>query len=256
MGEPLPHTLMERLDRLERENRWWKLLGTTAVAVLSLVVLVGATGDKVTDEIRTRQLVLVDQAGTVLATLGPDAAGNPRLELTGKTGKGKVQVGMLYAAQSEQPYIFFVEDTKVTTMLWTEPGGMKRLDLREDGTLASLVVAPNGTAAVDLSGRGDRNKVTLGAGESLATLLFNAGMNDANLLVLQAKPDGAMGLTLQMEGQTRAELSVGSNSNVAGLKFSDQRGKVRAAVGTPADPGQPSLLLLSDKDGKLIWTAP
>ena len=44
MNDQQPNTLTQRLDRLERENRWWKLLGIVAVVVLGLVILFEPTG--------------------------------------------------------------------------------------------------------------------------------------------------------------------------------------------------------------------
>ena len=37
--------VMQRLDRLEQENRWWKLLGIAAVAMVGLAILWGASGN-------------------------------------------------------------------------------------------------------------------------------------------------------------------------------------------------------------------
>ena len=68
MNETNKPEVLQRLDRLERENRRWKVLGCTAFAVLGLIVLVGATGSKgtkVAEEIRARKFVLVDKAGKV-----------------------------------------------------------------------------------------------------------------------------------------------------------------------------------------------
>ncbi len=51
-------TVTQRLDRLDRENRWWKALGIVAVSALSLIVLVGATQIKVADEVRAGNSLL------------------------------------------------------------------------------------------------------------------------------------------------------------------------------------------------------
>jgi len=47
-------TVEQRLDRLERENRWWKFIGIATVAILGLVVLTGAAGSTVADVIRAK----------------------------------------------------------------------------------------------------------------------------------------------------------------------------------------------------------
>ena len=66
-------TIAGRLERLERSNRRWKLLATTALALLVAGVLIGANGTTrppVADELRARAFLLVDEQGTPLARLG------------------------------------------------------------------------------------------------------------------------------------------------------------------------------------------
>ena len=46
MHESPQNLVMQRLDRLEQENRWWKLLGIAAVAMLGLAIFWGASGNK------------------------------------------------------------------------------------------------------------------------------------------------------------------------------------------------------------------
>ncbi|MDE0208153.1 MAG: hypothetical protein OXP66_19230 [Candidatus Tectomicrobia bacterium] len=66
-------SMCRRLARLERSNRRWKLLATSALALLGLALFLGAKrADRqpVADELRTRALLLVDEQGTPLARLG------------------------------------------------------------------------------------------------------------------------------------------------------------------------------------------
>lgn len=56
-------TVTQRLNRLERENWWWKVLGVVAVAALGLVVMIGATWSKVPDEVKARKFVLIGEKG-------------------------------------------------------------------------------------------------------------------------------------------------------------------------------------------------
>ena len=44
MNEPTLEGMTQRLGRVERELRWWKLLGSAAAAFLGFVFLLGATG--------------------------------------------------------------------------------------------------------------------------------------------------------------------------------------------------------------------
>ena len=65
--------ICRRLTRLERSNRRWKLLATSALALLGMVVFLGANGTTqgpVADELRARAFVLVDEQGVTLARLG------------------------------------------------------------------------------------------------------------------------------------------------------------------------------------------
>src|SRR5262249_15374741 len=66
-------TIEQRLERLERESRCWKVMTTLALGTLSLILLIGAgkSGEtSVPDEVQAHAFVLVDRNGTPLARLG------------------------------------------------------------------------------------------------------------------------------------------------------------------------------------------
>ena len=52
-------TVTQRLDRLERENRWWKVLGIVIVANVVLVVLTGGGWGRNMNEVRTGKFIRV-----------------------------------------------------------------------------------------------------------------------------------------------------------------------------------------------------
>lgn len=60
--------LRHRVDRLERQNRHWKVCGGGAGLLLGLIVLAGAAG-RDPESIRARELVVVDRNGTIKALL-------------------------------------------------------------------------------------------------------------------------------------------------------------------------------------------
>jgi hypothetical protein len=64
MVEPTLEALTQRVDQLERESRWWKRLASGAVALLGIVVFLGAAGKKTKSpaELRAQRIVLVDKA--------------------------------------------------------------------------------------------------------------------------------------------------------------------------------------------------
>ena len=92
MNEAQMDDVTQRLDRLERENRRWRLLGISAVTVLGLVVVMGATeskGVKGEEEIRARRIVVVDRDGKQRVVL--DASGKESIiELRDENGKRRV----------------------------------------------------------------------------------------------------------------------------------------------------------------------
>ena len=67
------YNVAERLHRLERANRWWKGLGSSAVAFLGLIFFLGAMNGeetRIADEIRTKRFTIVDDKGQIRIELG------------------------------------------------------------------------------------------------------------------------------------------------------------------------------------------
>lgn len=80
----LRDALSKRLERLERESRWWKTLGCAALALLGLTLLVGASGPlgkKFQDEVKARRFVIVDKEGLSRGMLHLSEYGSLRLDL-------------------------------------------------------------------------------------------------------------------------------------------------------------------------------
>ncbi len=131
MYGPTMDTIIQRLDRLEREARWWKILASVSVVFLGLVFLMGAVvGGRSADEVRARQFVLVDASGKVRAGLSVGSDGSAALALLDL--KGKTRAGL--------------------TVL---PSGLPRLRLydEEEKALAGLGVWSDGAASLALATR-------------------------------------------------------------------------------------------------------
>ena len=70
MNEARLDTLTRRVERLERENRRWRVAGVCALMLLSLVVFLGATAiQKAPFELRSNRFVLTDKEGRQRASL-------------------------------------------------------------------------------------------------------------------------------------------------------------------------------------------
>jgi hypothetical protein len=67
--------VLPRLNRLEREVRWWRIVGGAVSGVLVLVLLGGAAGTQVAEEIRARRFVIVGQDGKARGWLGTSTMG-------------------------------------------------------------------------------------------------------------------------------------------------------------------------------------
>jgi hypothetical protein len=99
-----PSTPTQRLDRLEREARWWRVLGLMSAALLGVLLLLGAAppGAPVQDEIRARIVTLVDAAGHTRAA--------PALEFHDSDGRKRA---MLAVSTDGQP-VFGLTDQNGT----------------------------------------------------------------------------------------------------------------------------------------------
>lgn len=85
-------TVEERIAKLEQQNRMMKTAGFAAIALLAGVTLMGqASRPTASEEVRTRSLVVVDEAGGVRATLGATDSG-ARLLLYDDAGELRVDV--------------------------------------------------------------------------------------------------------------------------------------------------------------------
>ncbi|MHC4137873.1 MAG: hypothetical protein ACYS0K_23270 [Planctomycetota bacterium] len=69
-------TTEQRLERLERENRWMRRIGAVGVAVAAAVFLVGQGKEKVPPNLVARSLTLKDKEGTVHAYLAAGVDGS------------------------------------------------------------------------------------------------------------------------------------------------------------------------------------
>jgi hypothetical protein len=82
--------LCERIDRLEREKRWWKRLATVAITALGTVLLVGGSicvfqyQQAQTERLRAEQLAAKVRARLDAAQRAMDAA-----RRAGQKGEGK-----------------------------------------------------------------------------------------------------------------------------------------------------------------------
>ena len=158
MGEPSWQALARRVDRLERESRWWKRLAGVTLVLLGITVLLGAEASKKAKrpaELRGHRIVLVDTAerGRAELTMMPD--NQPGMMLMDDAGRPRL---MLALSKYGEPLLSFADG-----------GGTRRIVLSLDlyGTLlrftddagnprAALVVPSEGEPELELLSKDDK----------------------------------------------------------------------------------------------------
>ncbi len=204
MNGPTMETLVRRLDRLERQVRWWRLVAVVAGGPLVLVGLVAATQRApVVEELRARRFTLIDDKGHERA----------RLAMTFKNNSGDIE-----------PELWIGNENK-------------------DGT--GTYVYPYGLSTRAKSGNGFVNLNPLGLRIALENveMEINSGLGVGGPRIKLTGPSPILVLA-DNGGQYRAVLGELT-------EFGAIFGRSGAAIKRPV----PSLVLF-DKDGKAIWSAP
>lgn len=151
MTEPTLEALTQRLERLKREVRWCRALGSAALTTVGLLVLLGATGAKGAEEVRARRFLLTDKDGTIRAALGM-VDGSPRLEIYNQAGKRRIWLGV--DANGLPGLLFKDKDERTRASLDVQPDGSPALSLADkDGKLQAVLGSPEGTPVFELLDR-------------------------------------------------------------------------------------------------------
>ncbi len=230
-------TIEQRLERLERQNRWMKRIGALGLAVAAPVLLSGQAKGKDLQHLKARSLTLIDGYGrnrVVVADYGLRVS-----DINGKT----------------------------RAMLFARGDGSPRLDLRDKNgkTRMSFRALLDGSPSLDLWDKNGKQGVALrmlGDGSSRLLLYDKNGKNRA---ALGAYADGSSRLILfDTNGKKRAALRVFADGSPS-LNLRDKSGKVRAELGVTTTVDRrtgaeiktaESTLTLFNSKGDVIWDAP
>ena len=228
MKEQKLEALTHRLDRLERENRWWKVIGIAAIAFLGLLTLMGATGSKVGDDIWARNIFLIDEEG------------NLRITLSAKSGSSGI--------------LFSDEGGKLRAILGMKRDGSPFLTFGDKANKSRLKIAltNRGASSLIFSDKFESPRIILSLDSDDNSLL---GFSDK-----EGKPRGGLFLsnannfdvTLLRNNSTDG-IKLTTNPDGVALAFYDKNGTIRAILFIK-DKG--ASLTLIDNDGKVIWSAP
>lgn len=207
MNELTLDVMMQRVTRLERAHRWWKVLGTGAVAILGLVVLLGATDrreGRVVQEIRAKQFTLVDEDGKTRAGLFIGKGQMTRFELINQDG----QIHVVLTAGREIASLALgvgmsLEDTRAHATFFVKPDGVASLLLGdkfgdrvglskkglglldENGKVRAILrLATDGTPSLVLTDDNGIDRAVLGHTTLKTTLTDEIQKRSASSLVL------------------------------------------------------------------------
>ncbi len=232
-----------RLDRLEREMRWWRRAAAVAGAVLGLVTLVGATTPKAAPVIEAEKFVVRDANGNVRAVLGPeDSRGLLKpdsMSLFGEYG--------LHLYDSDGTYRAGLRENDGSDQSWELV-----LNARKTHSGANLLVLENQALFVLRA-----TEQTREAAERESTELVKK-LNAAKT----AEEKGKLLLSQRFNG-VRASLMASPRGPNLGI--TDEHGRERAVLGATAletiatgtiEQRPASSLVLFDKDGKVLFQAP
>lgn len=163
MAEPTPDTVTQRLDRVEREVRWYRFLGVVALVVTAYISLVGASGAKVFDEVSANRFFLVDSQGRRQGFLTITPNGSPVFGLYDSGGKAGIQLAVTDGAPSLSLTDKYERGRAVLAVL---PDGSPGLDLLDKkGTLrAVLGVSADGKPALVLFAEDGTRRIGLTVG--------------------------------------------------------------------------------------------
>jgi hypothetical protein len=245
MIDPRLDTLTQRLDRLERENRWLKSFGLMGAVALALLLWLGAAapGAPVRDEIQARVITLVDSAGFTRAAwfVGPDGEVNFSFFDKGpsSTQPGPTRVHLWLGASGTG--LSFSDKVRGSQAVLSLVAGTPNVTFRGDDGKARVVLAlrPEQGGGLDFYDK---------TGPNVSALTENAvsfNSLDGKSRIAVGRAAGGTFLDLSRDGKSR--VSLGMLNDAPALELHDANGRRRALLATSAE-GQP-VLGLADQNG-------
>ena len=243
--EPTLDTLTQRLDRLEREVRRWRGLGRISVAMLGVLLVLGAAspGAPIQDEIRAKSVTLVDAAGYTRAAWFVGTDGDVNLSFFDKgslpeqTGLSRVRLWLGVSGAG----ISVSDKTKGSEAVLSVVTGTPNVTFRgNDGKpRVLLVLTPEHGGSLNFY---DKNGPNVGAfTENTITL---HGDDNKTGIALSRTSRGAL---LDLTGAGKSRVTLSTFDDAPGLVLHDSGGRRRAMLAVSAD-GQP-VFGLTDQAG-------
>jgi hypothetical protein len=242
----------QRLDRLEREchrltrqGRHRKLAGCLALIGAGILAIGGANQDKPAKSIESEHFVLRDNGGKRRAVLEVNASGMVVLSLSDKDEKPRAVIALandgspILSLQDEQGVrrVSFAtskefggsvvnlmdKDGKIRLgMAVRDDGGMPTLDLRDKDANRRIIlgVLRDGSGTLDFNGEKESQRIRIGLGRDLPSLLFYDKQESPRLGLVVA-PTGMVGLDV-LTDEKRMSLGLEPKGNMS-LRIIDNK---------------------------------
>jgi hypothetical protein len=167
MNDHAMDSVMQRLARLERAQRRWKLVGSAALTVLGFVILLGAAKRQevnIADAIWARQFVLADGNGKVRGVLRESNEQGGAIHLMDQKGETRLLASV---SETSGPTINLVNANETVTMglgtdtIFLGPKAGFSVQIKEDGRAFLSLKNPPGKSGVNFIAGDGRATISL-----------------------------------------------------------------------------------------------
>jgi hypothetical protein len=232
-------TTDQRLERLERQNRWMTAAVASMAVVLAVVFLVAAGQDqekdkpKVLEEVRAKRVAIVDNAG------------NDRIILDAP--EGRARLAMFTGASEDKPQL----------ALGVESGGVSVVALFDErGALrADLTLQPSGVVGYHVYDVDGAHRIHLGLDYG-AELRF-ADKKDTNRVMIGLTPTDTSHVSVQ-GGKPGGDIATIGATATSALRigFVETEKPMRIRTGFFKDPGKDPRFSVTGMDGTVLFEVP
>ena len=244
--------LVNRIERLERQNRFFRLISLLALILFSSVLLMAQSRQD--GPLTAGRFELVDRTGKIRAALGMTASG-PALLLVDEKGATRVSLNTTETGSSLKLYdafgeieggAFEVDASSRQFRLYDKPGKIR----------AGLLVGSDGPALL-LADAGGKPRISLDVEEEPGLSIIGSTGNIGLALSVDGKNNPEV-LLYDSSAKLRTELTAGdafrSGNTWPGLFLHDPAGRIRVALFV-SEKGDP-LFSIINTDGKLLFSKP
>jgi hypothetical protein len=248
-------TLEQRVEKLERQNRWLRRLGAGGLAVAAVMFLAAQAKEKELPDLEVRSLTVKD-ADKVRMKL--DAAnGSAGLTVYDKDGTPRIFLEN-YNLNDRVALILADKNAELRAMLVVTSRGIPVLQFFHGQDVRSAVFGTRADGSSSLQFM-DKNGVVRNLLDS-SSLSFADGGATPRVVLDTNGPGGPCLSLMDKNGRTRTLLH-----EKDGLTLHDKNGQIRAVLGVTHTVDKrtgaktttaESTLTLYDANGKVIWKAP